>query len=121
MTAGTNGIATAIGREEQSTRPELVLVFDAWGTTIDGWAVVDVAAESHLLRQCAARRRVGPIDWERIALMAEESKGKSGRLGRWREKRRERRARRRRVDAKKVAQAGRANVDDAMKRGGMGH
>ena len=52
--------------------------------------------------------------------MAEESKGKSGRLGKWREKRRERRARRRRVDAKKVAQAGRANVDDAIKRGGFG-
>jgi hypothetical protein len=58
---------------------------------------------------------------ERIGLMAEESKGKSGRLGKWREKRRERRERRRRVDAKKVAQAGRANVDDAMKWGGMGH
>ena len=53
--------------------------------------------------------------------MVEESTGKSGWLGKWREKRRERRARRRRVDAKKVAQAGRANVDDAMKRGGMGH
>ena len=53
--------------------------------------------------------------------MAEESKGKSSWLGKWRENRRERRARRRRVDAKKVAQAGRANVDDAMKRGGMGH
>jgi hypothetical protein len=49
--------------------------------------------------------------------MAEESTGKSGRLGKWREKRR---ARHRRVDAKKVAQAGRANVEDAMKRGGMG-
>ena len=53
--------------------------------------------------------------------MAEESKGKSGRLEKWREKRRKRRARRRRVDAKKVAQAGRANVDDAVKWGGMGH
>ena len=50
---------------------------------------------------------------ERMGLMAEESKGKSGRLGTWREKRRERRARRRRVDAKKVAQGGRANVADA--------
>jgi hypothetical protein len=45
--------------------------------------------------------------------MAEESKGKSGRLGKWREKRRERRARRRRVDAKKVAQAGNSNVSGA--------
>jgi hypothetical protein len=68
-----------------------------------------------VLRQWAARRSFAPIDLERIGLMAEESKGKTGRLGKWREKRRERRARRRRVDARKVAQGVHGNVDDAIK------
>ena len=70
------------------------------------------------MRQSAAGRTVGALDLERIALMAEEPKGKSGRLGKWREKRRDRRARRRLVDAAKVTQAARANKGEGMKWGG---
>jgi hypothetical protein len=69
--------------------------------------------EPHLLCQALPGAWSVPLDLERDGLMAEESKGKSGRLGKWREKRRERRERRRRVDAKRVAQGGRANVADA--------
>jgi hypothetical protein len=89
-------------------------------------AVIPRRRDRRRRRHAVARARrpgVGSVEsgWERIGVMAEQPKDKLGRLGKWREKRRERRARRRSVDAKKVAQAGRANVDDAMKRGGMGH